>query len=264
MKQYKKKPVTIEAVQFDGLNLTEIKDFVGDNCDVEIYDNWVTPPVARVIIHTLEGDMEVSKGDYVIKGVKGEFYPCKPDIFQQTYESTETQKKLEEAAEEFAEGEWDGAAVDTDGNPLYAQDEIEYAFKAGAEWQAEQGHSVSEDFIAARDNANYNEPHSTNAYIAFEEGFTKGAEWQRRKDNLEYDDIFYKGMMYYRKQMMEEAVEGIVEDVSFNNGEKHNTIRFSFDEESLHSESRMWFPRCGKDGDKVKIIIVKEDGQDKL
>ena len=45
---------------------------------------------------------------------------------------------LKEAAEEFAEGEWDGAAVDTDGNPLYAQDEIEYAFKAGAEWQKEQ------------------------------------------------------------------------------------------------------------------------------
>lgn len=196
MKQYRKKPVTIEAVQFDGLNPTEIKDFVGENCKVEIYDNEVTPPVARIVIHTLEGDMEVSKGDYVIKGVKGEFYPCKPDIFQQTYESTETQKELEEemkrfidahyhtrfdetlengndpltvfdfediarhfaewgaehlrdstkmidksleeAAEEFAEGEWDGVAVDTDGNPLYAQDEIEYAFKAGAEWQKQQ------------------------------------------------------------------------------------------------------------------------------
>lgn len=96
MKQYRKKPVTIEAVQFDGLNPTEIKDFVGENCEVEIYDNLVTPPVARIVIHTLEGDMEVSKGDYVIKGVKGEFYPCKPDIFEQTYESAETQKKLGE------------------------------------------------------------------------------------------------------------------------------------------------------------------------
>ena len=96
MKQYRKKPVTIEAVQFDGLNPTEIKDFVGENCEVEIYDNGVTPPVARIVIHTLEGDMEVSKGDYVIKGVKGEFYPCKPDIFEQTYESAETQKELEE------------------------------------------------------------------------------------------------------------------------------------------------------------------------
>lgn len=89
MTQYRKKPVVIEAVQFDGLNPTEIKDFVGENCEVEIYDNEVTPPVARIVIHTLEGDMEVSKGDYVIKGVKGEFYPCKPDIFKQTYEYTE-------------------------------------------------------------------------------------------------------------------------------------------------------------------------------
>ena len=104
----------------------------------EIYDNKVTPPVARIVIHTLEGDMEVSKGDYVIKGVKGEFYPCKPDIFEQTYESAETQKEQEEAAEEFAEGEWDGVVVDTDGNPLYAQDEIEYTFKVGAEWQKSQ------------------------------------------------------------------------------------------------------------------------------
>ena len=97
MTQYRKKPVTIEAVQFDGLNPTELKDFVGENCEVKIYDNDVTPPVARIVIHTLEGDMEVSKGDYVIKGVKGEFYPCKPDIFEQTYESVETQKELEEA-----------------------------------------------------------------------------------------------------------------------------------------------------------------------
>lgn len=86
MTKYRKKPVVVEAVKFDGLNPTEIKDFVGENCEVEIYDNEVTHPVARILIHTLEGNMEVSKGDYVIKGVKGEFYPCKPDIFEQTYE----------------------------------------------------------------------------------------------------------------------------------------------------------------------------------
>lgn len=105
MKQYRKKPVTIEAVQFDGLNPTEIKDFVGENCEVEIYDNEVTPPVARIVIHTLEGDMEVSKGDYVIKGVKGEFYPCKPDIFERTYESEKPDKILGEAAEEYIKKE---------------------------------------------------------------------------------------------------------------------------------------------------------------
>lgn len=52
--------------------------------------------------------------------------------------SEEPDKSKEEAAAEFAEGEWDGVAVDTDGNPLYSQDEIEYAFIAGAEWQASQ------------------------------------------------------------------------------------------------------------------------------
>lgn len=52
--------------------------------------------------------------------------------------SEEPDKNLDEAAEDFAEGEWDGVVVDTDGNPLYSQDEIEYTFKAGAEWQKEQ------------------------------------------------------------------------------------------------------------------------------
>lgn len=129
MAQYRKKPVNIEAIQFDGLNPTEIKDFVGENCEVEIYDNKVTPPVARIVIHTLEGDMEVSKGDYVIKGVKGEFYPCKPDIFQQTYESEDPDKSLEEAAYKYS----------FDSRPsIYGQVDVIDAFKAGAEWQASQ------------------------------------------------------------------------------------------------------------------------------
>ena len=71
---------------------------------------------------------------------------------------------------------------------------------------------------------------------------------------------FYElGKQAMKEQMLKDAVEGEIEDVSFNNGEVHNTIRFSFDEESLHVENRIWFPRSGKDGDKVRIIIVKED-----
>lgn len=133
MKQYRKKPVTIEAVQFDGLNPTEIKDFVGENCEVEIYDNEVTPPVARIVIHTLEGDMEVSEGDYVIKGVKGEFYPCKPDIFQQTYESEEPDKSLEEAAEEYTQKMLESWRFDSTGCRPPRE-----SFIAGAEWQKNQ------------------------------------------------------------------------------------------------------------------------------
>lgn len=87
--KYLKKPVIIEAVQFTGFNPSVIKKFAGDNCEVEVYDNGVTAPIANIVIHTLEGDMRVSKGDYIIKGVSGEFYPCKSNIFEQTYECIE-------------------------------------------------------------------------------------------------------------------------------------------------------------------------------
>ncbi len=79
-KKYRKKPVTIEAIQWLGTNLSEIDDFVGGS----IANNGTT-----LVIHTLEGDMEASIGDYIIKGVKGEFYPCKPDIFLATYEKVD-------------------------------------------------------------------------------------------------------------------------------------------------------------------------------
>ena len=78
--KYRKKPVVIDAVQWDGSNFQDVaklggareyeQDFLGDD----------------LIIHTLEGDMKASKGDWIIKGVKGELYPCKPDIFEETYE----------------------------------------------------------------------------------------------------------------------------------------------------------------------------------
>ena len=91
--KYKKKPVIIEAVQWNGINLEEIKDFVGNDLKYDYYkaayEVGVAPPVVDVTIHTLEGDMKAEVGDYIIKGVKGEFYPCKPDIFEQTYEFVE-------------------------------------------------------------------------------------------------------------------------------------------------------------------------------
>ena len=90
MKKYIKKPVEIEAVQWTGLNPTEIKEFAGDNVGIEYYDAayeaGAGPMTATVTIHTLEGDMKANHGDYIIKGVKGEFYPCRQDIFEQTYE----------------------------------------------------------------------------------------------------------------------------------------------------------------------------------
>ena len=88
--KYKKKPVVIDALQWTGLNLTEIMDFVGKDLIIETYNTkyqaGATPLAAGLKIRTLEGDMNISVGDYIIKGVQGEFYPCKPDIFKETYE----------------------------------------------------------------------------------------------------------------------------------------------------------------------------------
>jgi len=89
MAKFRKKPVEIEAVQWKGLNLKEVQDFC-PGLIVEINDTaWqagVAPPVVHMSINTLEGEMKVSNMDYVIKGIQGEFYPCKPDIFEATYE----------------------------------------------------------------------------------------------------------------------------------------------------------------------------------
>lgn len=89
--KYKKKPVVIEAVQWNGLNLEEIKEFVGEDLQYNILDTaWEVgkgAPHTLMKIHTLEGDMEVSKGDFIIRGVNGEYYPCKPGIFEKTYEA---------------------------------------------------------------------------------------------------------------------------------------------------------------------------------
>lgn len=76
--KYRKKPVIIEAVQWKGHNFGDLTDFMHDGYGVD--DKKIT-------IQTLEGVMTADIGDWIIKGVKGEFYPCKPDIFEQTYEA---------------------------------------------------------------------------------------------------------------------------------------------------------------------------------
>jgi hypothetical protein len=82
-KFYKKKPVVIEAVQWDGKNKSEIISFC-NSCYFTSYG-----VVKDLFIDTLEGDMQATVGDYIIKGVEGEFYPCKPKIFELTYEIVE-------------------------------------------------------------------------------------------------------------------------------------------------------------------------------
>ena len=82
--KYVKKPIVIEAVRYDGTNVNEIDDFVGSDLRVS-QDHYATDDVT-LSIETLEGWMKISVGDYVIKGVQDEFYPCKPDIFEVSYD----------------------------------------------------------------------------------------------------------------------------------------------------------------------------------
>ena len=77
IKKYRKKPVTIEAIQWNGGNLSEIRDFMRST---------VVNHGSVLIIPTLEGNKHASLNDYIIKDINGKFYPCKPDIFANTYE----------------------------------------------------------------------------------------------------------------------------------------------------------------------------------
>ncbi len=84
--KYRKKPVVIEAIQWDGT--WEDSESILDFCEGNAYETL--PPTGKYLhIKTLEGDHRVSPKDYVIKGIKGEFYPCKPDIFEATYDKVE-------------------------------------------------------------------------------------------------------------------------------------------------------------------------------
>lgn len=74
----KKKPVIVECMKYNGAE------------DIEVAQNWLRNNFKiknyNLYIVTLEGDMLISPGDYIIKGVNGEFYPCKSDIFEKTYD----------------------------------------------------------------------------------------------------------------------------------------------------------------------------------
>ena len=92
-RKFRKRPVVIEAIQYLGENAEAIVE-------------WMGRPYVFVaegdplIIETLEGDMSGSPGDWIIRGVKGEFYPCKPDIFEATYEPADAMLAAREAGDE--------------------------------------------------------------------------------------------------------------------------------------------------------------------
>jgi hypothetical protein len=85
-----KRPVVIQAIRWDGNNVRELSEFMGEKFPngtlkrkFDIYGDTSNPDL---VIFTLEGDRHAAVGDWIIRGTQGEFYPCKPDIFEQIYE----------------------------------------------------------------------------------------------------------------------------------------------------------------------------------
>ncbi len=86
--KFRKKPVVIEAIQFVDPGLyPKLAKFIGAQCGP--LQSRLDGVEWSLLINTLEGQMRAELGDWIIKGVKGEFYPCKPDIFEATYEAVE-------------------------------------------------------------------------------------------------------------------------------------------------------------------------------
>ena len=94
--KYIKKPVVVEAIQLTAYNYDKVCEFMGRTPEqvsnpMFDFDEWGgnRDEYLGIVIDTLEGKMTANIGDMIIKGVKGEFYPCKPDIFVETYDKVE-------------------------------------------------------------------------------------------------------------------------------------------------------------------------------
>ena len=85
MSKYRKRPVVIDAAIWDGHTLPDLPGF--DDIAWSFPDAGAAGFTHALEIRTLEGNMYAAPGDWIIRGVRGEFYPCKPDIFEATYEA---------------------------------------------------------------------------------------------------------------------------------------------------------------------------------
>ncbi|SKF90466.1 hypothetical protein [Mycobacteroides abscessus] len=97
IRRFRKKPVEIEAMQWPDADDENGEEVVQRSSDIHAWvwgsggRTWIVTPKANpsdvhAVLQTLEGDMRISPGDWIIRGVAGEFHPCKPDIFEQTYD----------------------------------------------------------------------------------------------------------------------------------------------------------------------------------
>lgn len=87
VQRFRKRPVVIEAMQFDGTkeSVNQVLGWIGSNGG-EARRAGSEPPFYAILIKTLEGTMTANPGDWIIRGVQGEFYPCKSGIFEATYD----------------------------------------------------------------------------------------------------------------------------------------------------------------------------------
>ena len=87
--KFRKKPIEVDAIQYNGENSEEIIEFATRFSSKRHIEEMTDAKGNYLMVKTLQGYMAAPINDWIIKGVKGEFYPCKPDIFGQTYESVE-------------------------------------------------------------------------------------------------------------------------------------------------------------------------------
>lgn len=85
-RRFRKRPVEITALQLTRENVADVEAFINARIQPKKLPGPGRGITDGLLIHTLEGDMRASWGDWIIRGIEGEFYPCKPDIFEQTYE----------------------------------------------------------------------------------------------------------------------------------------------------------------------------------
>ena len=85
--KYRKKPIVINAIKYDGIPMGSAMDFIDQE---HSYGEPNADGVSQLFIPTLEGEMTAEPGDWIIRGIKGEYYSCKPDIFEATYEEVES------------------------------------------------------------------------------------------------------------------------------------------------------------------------------
>jgi hypothetical protein len=120
---FRKKPVVIQAIRFDGDNFSDCQEFLGKSYAGKTLSVTDFKSAEGMGVHTLEGQLWASVGDWLIKGVKGEFYPCKPDIFEMTYEKLE-----QEAIAEMTE-----TILPSDRDPVKMNEVMKDQVK-GVEW----------------------------------------------------------------------------------------------------------------------------------